>query len=68
MSVPLLSVVSAINDASMLISALTPLVQQAMAAGQTEVSAEAVAEARARLTMNIASLDALISQADQTAP
>jgi hypothetical protein len=61
--VSLLDVVSTINDASVLISTLTPLVQQAMAAGQTEVSAEAVAEARARLTMNIASLDAMISEA-----
>ena len=61
--VSLLDVVSTINDASMLISALTPLVQQAMAAGQTEVSAEAVADARARLAANIASLDALIDAA-----
>ena len=60
--VSLLDVVSTINDANALIGALTPLVQQAVAAGETEVSVEAVAEARARLTMNIASLDALISQ------
>jgi hypothetical protein len=61
--VSLLDVVSTINDASVLISTLTPLVQQAMAAGDDSVSAEAVAEARARLTMNIASLDAMISEA-----
>lgn len=59
--VSLLDVVSTINDASMLINALAPLVREAVAAGQTEVSVEAVADARARLVMNIESLDALIA-------
>jgi hypothetical protein len=64
--VSLLDVVSTINDAGMLISALTPLVHEAMSVGDTEVSAEAVAHARARLVMNIESLDAMISRAGQT--
>ncbi len=61
--VKVIDVVSTINDASVLISVLTPLVQQAVADGATEISADAVAEARARLTMNIESLDAMISEA-----
>ncbi len=61
--VSLLDVVSTINDASMLINTLAPLVREAMADGKTEIDAEAVAEARARLTMNIASLDAMIDEA-----
>ena len=64
-TVTLLTAVSAINDASMLIGALAPLVQQAMATGQTEVNADAVAEVRARLAANIASLDAMISAAGE---
>jgi hypothetical protein len=65
MSVQLLAIVSAINDASMLVSALTPLVQQAVAAGQTEVSDEDLAAARARLGSSIDMLDAAIAAARQ---
>ncbi len=61
MSVSLLAVVSAINDASMLVTALTPLVQQAVATGQTEISDEDVAAARAKLGSSIDMLDAAIA-------
>lgn len=61
MSLTILAAVQAINDATMLASALGPLVQQALAKGQTEISDEDVAAARAMLSGNIDSLDALIA-------
>lgn len=65
MSLPVLAAVSAINDATALITALSPLIQQALAQGQTEISDEDVAAARAALVVNIDSLDALIAKAKQ---
>lgn len=59
----LLAVVTAVNDAAMLVSALTPLVQRAVAAGETEVSAEALSAASAALGMDIDALDAAIVRA-----
>jgi hypothetical protein len=65
MSVPLLAIVSALNDATMLMQAFTPLYQQAIANGQTEVSDEDVAAARAGLGKSIDLLDAAIADAKQ---
>lgn len=69
MSLTVLAAVQAINDATMLASALGPLVQQALANGQTEISDADVDAARARLSGNIDALDALIAadRADPTA-
>lgn len=66
MSVTVLQAVSAINDASALITALTPLVQQAMNAGQDTISDEDVEKAKANLVNNIKSLDDLIAKAKQS--
>jgi len=63
MSVGLLTIVSAINDAATLMTALTPLVTTALANGQTEVSDEDVQAARDKLTTKIDALDALIAKA-----
>jgi hypothetical protein len=66
MSLSVLQAVSAINDASALITALTPLVQQAVNSGKTEITDLEVEQAKANLQANIASLDALILKAKQT--
>ena len=63
MSLSVLAAVSAINDATALITALGPLVQQAMNKGETEITDADVALARAALVVNIDSLDALIEKA-----
>lgn len=63
MSASVLSIVSAINDAATVISALTPLVQQAMQNGDTEVSDEQLAAARAITTGSIQALDEAIAKA-----
>lgn len=63
MSLSVLAAVTAINDATMLLSALTPLVHQAMSNGQTEISDADVAAARAKLAGNIDALDAAIAKA-----
>lgn len=63
MSLSLLSAITAINDAAMVINALSPLVRQAMANGDTEITDEQVAAARARLDGNIDALDAAIAKA-----
>lgn len=63
MSVPLLTIVSAINDASALMSALTPLVTQALNKGETEVTLRDVEIARLKLTTKIDALDVLIAKA-----
>lgn len=68
MALSTLAVITAVNDALTLASALTPLVQQAMAAGQTEISDEEVAAARARLGDKIDALDALIAASGGTPP
>lgn len=60
-----LALITAINDAVSLSAALTPLVQQALALGQTEVSDEAVTAAQAKLGTNIDALDKLIADAKQ---
>jgi hypothetical protein len=65
MSISLLAAVTAINDASMVITALSPLVRQAMANGDTEISDEQVAAARAKLDGSIDALDAAIAKARQ---
>jgi hypothetical protein len=59
----ILAVVTLINDASTLISALTPLVNAARDAGETEVSDAEIEAARARLVGNLVILDALIAKA-----
>lgn len=63
MSLTTLAAVSAINDAMTIVTALSPLVQRAMANGQTEISDEDVAAARASLTAGIDALDAAIEKA-----
>lgn len=65
MSLSLLQAVTAINDASTIITALSPLVRQAMSNGQTEITDEQVAEARSRLEGSIEALDAAIEKARQ---
>jgi hypothetical protein len=60
--VSLQDVVAVISDASSLINALAPLVHEAMVAGQVDVPVKALADARARLTMNIESLDAMLAE------
>ena len=67
MSMTLLAAVSAINDATMLVNALQPLVNQAIAAGQAEISDDDVAAARARLGASIDLLDAAIAAGKQGA-
>lgn len=63
MSISLLAAVTAINDANTIITALAPLVRQAMANGETEITDEQVAAARARLDGSIEALDAAIEKA-----
>lgn len=63
MSTTVLAALTAVNDATMLVAALTPLIQQAVANGQAEISDEDVAAARARLGANIDALDAAIEKA-----
>lgn len=65
MSLSVLQAVTAINDASALITALTPLVQQAVNSGKTVISDEDVEKAKQNLQVNIASLDDLIAKAKQ---
>lgn len=65
MSLSLLAAVTAINDASTIITALSPLVRQAMENGEVEITDEQVAEARARLSGSIEALDAAIEKARQ---
>jgi hypothetical protein len=59
----ILAVVSALNDLAMIQAAAMPLVQRAMAAGQTEISNEELAAASAALGSNIDALDAAILRA-----
>jgi hypothetical protein len=61
----LLAVVSALNDLAMIQAAAMPLVQRAMAAGQTEISNDDLAAASALLGASIDSLDAAIERARQ---
>lgn len=63
MSLTVLAAVTAINDAIVLANALTPLVQQALAHGQTEITDADVDAARAKLSTNIDALDAAIAKA-----
>lgn len=63
MSLSILAAVTMINDATMLLSALTPLVHQAMSNGETEISDADVAASRAKLVGNIDTLDAAIAKA-----
>lgn len=63
MSITVLAAVSAINDAATIMTALTPLVQRAMANGDAEISDEDVAAARGTLTAGIEALDAAIEKA-----
>lgn len=58
-----LDVIQAINDATMLAAALTPLVQRAVANGDAEISDADVDAARAALGDRIAELDAAIAKA-----
>ncbi len=62
MSITVLAAVTAINDATMLLAALTPLVQQAMANGQTEITDADVEASRAKLDASIEALDAMIAK------
>jgi hypothetical protein len=61
--ITVLDVLTAVNDANQVASALTGLAQTALAAGQSDVSAEDVAKARASLDSNIAKLDEMIAEA-----
>lgn len=63
MALTTLQAVSAINDALALVNALTPLVQAAINRGEVEITDADVEDAKAKLTVNIASLDALIEKA-----
>lgn len=65
MSISLLQAVTAINDATMLITALGPLVQRALENGEDTVSMVDVEIARGNLVKNIDALDALIEKAKQ---
>jgi hypothetical protein len=63
MSLSLLAAVTTINDATTIIAALSPLVQQAMKNGQAEISDEDVAASAARLDASIEALDSAIEAA-----
>lgn len=63
MSVSTLALVSAINDAAMIVSTFAPLVQRAMADGKTEVTDDDVNAAIARLDGDIDRLNAAIEAA-----
>lgn len=65
MSLTLLAAVSLLNDATTIMTAVTPLVHQALANGETEISDDAIAAARAKLSGDIAALDAAIAKASQ---
>ena len=65
MSMSLLTAITAINDATMLVTALGPLVERALANGEDTISLDDVEAARTNLVKNIAALDALIEQAKQ---
>ena len=62
MSLTLLEAVSAINDASMLIQALTPLVEAAKAQGKEVITDEDVDAERAKYAASIIALDSLIAK------
>jgi hypothetical protein len=65
MSVSVLALVSAINDAASVMTALSPLVSQAMSQGKTSVTVEDIQKARAAVLSNIDSLDKLIEKYKQ---
>ena len=65
MSVSVLALVSAINDAASVMTALSPLVSQAMSQGKTTVSVEDIEKAHSSLLSNIDSLDKLIEKYKQ---
>lgn len=65
MSMSVLDAVTAINDATMLLTALGPLVQRALANGEDTISLDDVEAARSNLVKNIGALDALIEKAKQ---
>ena len=65
MSVSVLQAVTLINDATMLITALGPLVERALANGEDTITLDDVEAARANLVKNIDALDALIEKAKQ---
>lgn len=65
MSMSILDAVTAINDATMLLTALGPLVQRALVNGEDTISLDDVEAARSNLVKNIDALDALIEKAKQ---
>lgn len=65
MSLTLLAAVSMLNDASTVFTALTPLVHQAIANGETVISDDDIAASRAKLDGDISALDAAIAKASQ---
>jgi hypothetical protein len=65
MSVSVLALVSAINDAASVMTALSPLVSQAMSQGKTTVSVEDIEKSRGAALSNIDSLDKLIEKYKQ---
>lgn len=65
MSMSVLTAVTAINDATMLITALGPLVERALANGEDTITLDDVEAARTNLVKNIDALDALIEKAKQ---
>lgn len=73
MSVSTLALVTAINNAAMVVSTFAPLVQRAMQDGRPEVTDEEVSAAIARVDGDIQRLDAAIAaakarEAGQSAP
>lgn len=67
MSTTVLALLTAINDATMLAGALTPLVQKAVGEGRAEVTDEEVEAARAKVTSGLDALDAAIAKAREQA-
>ena len=68
MSITTLAAVTAINDATMIISTLAPLLERAMQNGETVISDEDVDAARARALGALDSLDAAIEKARTAGP
>jgi hypothetical protein len=62
-SISTLALVSAINDAAMIVSTFAPLVRQAMTDGKTEVTDEQVSAAISRLDGDIERLNAAVEAA-----
>lgn len=62
-TITVLEVLTAVNDANQVAAALTTLAQTALAAGKSDVSADDVAAAKAKLDGNLAKLDAMIAEA-----